>query len=63
MALQDPLRGGFCWDHGFYAAFTCPRCSRGEFFNGNLVEITESEAEGERPLVFQLKEKQLANEG
>ena len=62
MRFQDP-REGFCWDHGFYSALTCPRCSKGGLFNGNLVEIAESEAGGETPLAYQVKEKQLAHEG
>lgn len=60
MGFQDP-REGFCWDHGFYAAFACPRCSKGGLFNGNSVEINESETERETPVVSQMKEKQLAH--
>lgn len=62
MGLQDP-REGFCWDHGFYAAVICPRCTKGGLFNGDFVEIKESEAEKEIPLAYQVKEKQLAREG
>ncbi|MFQ5658551.1 MAG: hypothetical protein ACE5G5_13500 [Candidatus Methylomirabilales bacterium] len=61
MALLDPLREGFCWDHGFYAALVCPRCSNGSSSNGKAIEVKESEAE--TPLAYQVKEKQLAHKG
>lgn len=63
MRLQDPLLEGFCWDHGFYSALSCPRCSKDRFFNGNVVEIRESEPERDIPSVYLVKEEQLVHEG
>ncbi len=59
MRVQDPVREGFCWDHGFYSARTCPRCSKG----GSINVVEEPEAGQDTPPVDLVEKKQLVHDG
>ena len=62
MRFQDPLPEGFCWDHGFYAALSCPRCSKGGFSNGTEERIKGLEEHEDLSLFYLLEEKQFIHE-
>lgn len=62
MKFQDPLLEGFCWDHGFYSALSCPRCSKGSFSSSLEERIKAPEEHEDISLFYLLEEKQFAHE-
>ncbi|MFQ5657966.1 MAG: hypothetical protein ACE5G5_10525 [Candidatus Methylomirabilales bacterium] len=62
MRLHDPLPEGFCWDHGFYSALSCPRCSKGGFTNGVEEKNKGSEDYDDLPLFYLFEQKQFVHD-